>query len=255
MTTGPREMEALLREAASRLGPRLPRRLHVAFRPLAEAYFRTTARGGELRVVVNEAFSPAPDDVMAAMAEVIVARASGAARPRKVGAPFWRFVETDDLRDRMQRNYLARQRSFSPEPRGEVWDLAHLFDEVNEAYFDGALERPMLGWTLRPITYRWGWYSSMVRPHGLIVINCLLDDPRVPDFVLEGTMHHEMLHMLTDAMVVNGRRVVHTREFRRAERAFDRFSDLRPEYRKVLNRYARDLSRRQGVGPGRRHRR
>ena len=49
MATGNREMEALLRDAAEELGARLPRRLDVAFRPLAEAYFRTTARGGELR--------------------------------------------------------------------------------------------------------------------------------------------------------------------------------------------------------------
>ena len=60
----------------------------------------------------------------------------------------------------------------------------------------------MLGWTRRPLTYRWGWYSSMVRPNGLIVINCLLDDEQVPRFVLGGTMHHEMLHMLTDPKVV-----------------------------------------------------
>ncbi len=252
MTTGPGEMEALLREAASRLGARLPRRLPVAFRPLAEAYFRTTARGGELRVVVNDAFSAAPREVMAAMAEVIVAKASGAARPREVGAPFWEFVDTEELRDRMQRNYLARQRSFRPEPRGRAWDLVELFDRVNESYFDGALERPMLGWTLRPLTYRWGWYSSMVQPHGLIVINRLLDDPRVPVFVLEGTMHHEMLHMQNDAMLVNGRRVVHTREFRRAERAFERYPDLRPEYRKVLGRYAKELSREKGGTRGRR---
>ena len=243
MATGNREMEALLRDAAEELGARLPRRLDVAFRPLAEAYFRTTARGGELRVVVNDAFDDAPRQVMASMAEVIVAKASGAARPRQVGTRFWEFVETDGLRDRMQRNYMARQRSFRPEPMGSVWDLADLFDRVNRGYFDGTLERPMLGWTQRPITYRWGWYSSMVRPNGLIVINCLLDDPEVPAFVLEGTMHHEMLHMLTDAKVVNGRRVVHTPEFRDAERAFERFPELRPEYRKVLNRYARRLSR------------
>lgn len=244
-------METFLRDAASELRARLPRRLQVVYRPLVEAYFRTTARGGELRVVVNDAFSEAPGEVMAAMAQVIVARASGAARPREVGAPFWKYVETDGLRERMQRNYLERQRSFRPEPRGRAWDLVELFDTVNEGYFGGALERPMLGWTLRPITYRWGWYSSMVRPHGLIVVNCLLDDPKVPAFVLEGTMHHEMLHMLTDTRVVNGRRVVHTREFRSAERAFERFGDLRPEYRRVLDRYARRLSRERGRKVGR----
>jgi hypothetical protein len=247
-------METHLREAASGLGARIPRRLEVAFRPLSEAYFRTTAKDRKLRVSVNDAFDDAPPDVMAAMAEVIVARASGAARPRAVGGPFWEYVETDGLRDRMQRNYLERQRSFDPEPRGDNWDLAEIFDGVNTRYFEGALARPMLGWTRRPLTYRWGWYSSMVRPNGLVVINCLLDDNEVPRFVLEGTLHHEMLHMLADPKVVDGRRVVHTREFKSLERTFERYDELRPEYRKVLVRYGHRLSRdRRGMG-GRRGR-
>ena len=231
----------MLREAAKRLGARLPRRLLVAVRPLAEAYFRTTARGGELRVVINDALSDAPRDVLEALSEVIVARASGAARPRMVGKPFWGYVETEELRGRMQANYLARQRSFDPEPQGKAWDLVQLFDAVNKAYFESVLPHPLLGWTRRPITYRWGWYSSLVRPHGLIVINCLLDDPQVPRFVLEGTMYHEMLHMQLDPVVVNGRRVVHTRQFRALEWRFDRHEDLRPEYRKVLRRYGREV--------------
>ncbi len=243
MPSGRADMEPMLREAARELGARLPRRLMVSFRPLAEAYFRTTARGGELRVVVNDAFAGAPQEALEGMARVIVARASGAARPRHVGRAFWEYVGTEELRQRMESNYLTRQRSFVAEPRGEHWDLVGVFDEVNAGYFDGRLERPMLGWTRRPITYRWGWYSSMVRPHGLIVINRLLDDPLVPSFVLEGTMHHEMLHMLTDTSVVNGRRVVHTREFREAERTFEGYDRLRPQYRKVLDRYAKELAR------------
>ena len=247
-------MARLLREAASRMRARLPRRLKVSYRPLAEAYFRTTARGGELRVVLNDALDDAPRDVMEAMAEVIVARAYGAARPRRVGETFWRYVETEVLRERMESNYLARQRSFRPEPRGKVWDLEDIFDEVNDRYFEGVLSTPMLGWTRRPITYRWGWYSSLVRPNGIIVINVLLDDGEVPRFVPEGTMHHEMLHMLSDPKVVNGRRVVHTREFRDLERGFQNFTDLRPEYKRVLNRYARQLSKDSRRTPRRRWR-
>jgi hypothetical protein len=241
-------MDAMLRDAAVHLRARLPRRLVVAFRPLAEAYFRTTARGGELRVVVNDAFDDAPPGVLEAMAEVIVAKASGAARPRDVGREFWDHVGTDGLRVRMERNYLSRQRSFTADTRGKVWNLVELFDAMNQRFFQGDLGTPMLGWTRRPITYRWGWYSSMVRPNGLIVINCLLDDDQVPAFVLEGTMYHEMLHMMQDPVVVNGRRVVHTREFRMRERAFERHSELRPEYRKVLGRYARQISRKRPRG-------
>jgi len=246
------DFEGSLREAAASLHARLPRRLSVAFRPLSEAYFRTTARGGELRVVVNDALEDAPPGVLDDLALVIVARASGAARPREVGERFWAHTGTEGLRARMERNYLARQRSFVPEPRGEAWDLLRVFERVNADHFDGALERPMLGWTRRPVTHRWGWYSSMVRPNGLIVINRLLDDPLVPAFVLEGTMYHEMLHMLLDAKMVRGRRVVHTRRFREMERRFPGHDRLRPEYRKVLSRYAGRFQAMRRKGRGRR---
>jgi hypothetical protein len=237
------ELVVLLQEAGRRLGAKVPNRLVVAVRPLADAYFRTTARGGELRVVMNDAFDDAPEEVLGGLCEVIIARASGAASPRKVGRAFWDYVETEGLRERMQRNYLARQRSFVPEPLGKAWDLHELFDAMNGRYFQGDLPEPMLGWTRRPLTYRWGWYSSMVQPHGLIVINRLLDDERVPRFVLEGTMYHEMLHMVLGPEVANGRRVVHTRDFRELELRFPRHPELRPEYRKVLGRYARELPR------------
>jgi hypothetical protein len=152
----------------------------------------------------------------------------------------------------MQDNYLARQRTFVASPGGLARDLREVFDDVNDRYFDGALERPMLGWTRRPLTYRWGWYSSMVRPNGLIVINVLLDDERAPRFVLEGTLHHEMLHMVQETRVANGRRVVHTREFREKERLYERFSDLRPEYRRILRWYAEEHPVRRRSGRSRR---
>jgi hypothetical protein len=240
------EFSSMLKDAARDLGARIPPRLIITFRPLTEAYFRTTTRGGELRVVVNDALEDAPGDALRGLAEVIIARASGAARPRRVGKAFWDHVGTEGLRVRMQENYLARQRSFVASPEGRAWDLRAVFDVVNDRYFDGALEHPMLGWTLRPLTYRWGWYSSMVQPRGLIVLNSLLDDPRVPAFVLEGTMHHEMLHMVQGPSVTNRRRVVHTPDFRARERQFERFSDLRPEYRRILRRYGREDPVRRG---------
>lgn len=239
--------EALLREAAGNLRARLPPRLVVTFRPLTEVYFRTTARGGELRVVVNDSFEDAPWEALVGLADVIVARASGAARSHSVGKAFWDYVETEGLKRRMQTNYLARQRTFVPEPRGKAYDLVRIFDDINERYLDGQLRLPVLAWTLRPITSRWGWYSAMVRPCGLIVINRLLDDARVPRFVLEGTMYHEALHMHLDPELSNGRRRVHTREFYDLERRFERLDDLRPEYRKVLRRYA-DEARRAARG-------
>jgi hypothetical protein len=248
------DLEAMLRSAARRVGCRLPARVEAAFRPMADAYFRTNVRPGALRVVLNDAFERAPRAALEGLCESVVVKSSGKGSGREVGAAFWEWAESPEVRDLMEGNYLARQRSFVPRPGGAVYDLGELFDEVNAEFFGGSLERPVLAWSTRPLTHRWGYYSDMVRPRGVLVINRLLDDAQVPRFVLRGTMYHEMLHMVHEPHRSNGRRVVHTREFNEADAHFPEHGQLREEYRRVLRRYAaalraaRALRRRLGRG-------
>jgi len=235
------DLEAMLRAAARRVGCRLPPRVEAAFRPMADAYFRTNVRPGALRVAVNDAFERAPRAALEGLCEAVVVRSSGKGSGREVGAAFWEWVERPGVKELMEGNYLARQRSFVAVPRGAVYDLGELFDEVNAELFGGRLGRPLLAWSTRPLTHKWGYYSDLIRPRGVLVINRLLDDAQVPRFVLRGTMYHEMLHMVHEPHRSNGRRVVHTREFNEADARFPEHALLRDEYRKVLRRYARAL--------------
>ena len=235
------DLEAMLRAAARRVGCRLPPRVEAAFRPMADAYFRTNVRPGALRVVVNDAFERAPRAALEGLCEVVVVKSSGKGSGREVGAAFWEWVERPAVKELMEGNYLARQRSFAAVPRGTVYDLGELFDEVNAEFFGSRLERPLLAWSTRPLTHKWGYYSDLIRPRGVLVINRLLDDAQVPRFVLRGTMYHEMLHMVHEPHRSNGRRVVHTREFNEADARFPEHALLREEYRKVLRRYAAAL--------------
>jgi len=250
----PSELEAMMRRAARTLGLRLPKDLHVAFRPMADAYFRTHARQGSLRVAINDAFERAPRDALEALAEVIVERCVGKGSGRRVGEAFWEWVRSPEVVELMEGNYLERQRSFVAGARGAVWDLAELFDDVNRGMFGGRLPRPVLAWTAKPLTYRWGWYSDMVRPHGVLVLNRLLDDAAVPRRVLEATMYHEMLHMVVPPEHVEGRRVVHTRAFNEQDRKFPGHAEMREEYKKVLARYVKALRAARAVRRGLRRR-
>lgn len=205
---------------------------------MADAYFRTSVGPGALRVVVNDAFERVPRDALEGLCEVVIVKSSGKGSGRQAGRPFWEWVERPEVKELMEGNYLSRQRSFVARPRGTVFDLQVLFDEVNAEFFGGALERPLLAWSTRPLTHKWGYYSDLIRPRGVLVINRLLDDAQVPRFVLRGTMYHEMLHMVHEPRRSNGRRVVHTREFNEADARFPEHAHLRGEYRKVLRRYA-----------------
>jgi hypothetical protein len=58
-------------------------------------------------------------------------------------------------------------------------------------------------------------------------IHPALDHPSVPRWVVESVVHHELLHADLDTVVSNGRRRLHTPEFRRREREFERHDDAR----------------------------
>jgi hypothetical protein len=58
-------------------------------------------------------------------------------------------------------------------------------------------------------------------------IHPALDHPSVPRWLVESVVHHELLHADLDPVVSNGRRRLHTPEFRRREREFERHDDAR----------------------------
>jgi hypothetical protein len=85
-------------------------------------------------------------------------------------------------------------------------------------------------WFVRRFSGRIGWslvhkgrvrrrirLGSWSEDHHLIRVHPVLDSPDVPDFVLGFVVFHEMLHATLGVEEVNGRRNVHTPEFRRLE--------------------------------------
>ncbi|HTT72399.1 MAG TPA: hypothetical protein VMG32_14330, partial [Anaeromyxobacteraceae bacterium] len=66
-------------------------------------------------------------------------------------------------------------------------------------------------------TLKTGVYVQEAR---LIRIHPALDRVEVPAMYVAAVVFHEMLHQAVPAVEVNGRRIVHGREFRRRERAY-----------------------------------
>jgi hypothetical protein len=128
------------------------------------------------------------------------------------------------------------------QPRGECHDLRVIADVINYAYFDG--ECPVhITWGSdgarrgggRRRSILFGTYSS--RDH-LVRVHPRLDREDIPAFFVEYIVYHEMLHkMVPPVMMPSGRRLVHSREFRRRERLF-------PRYREALQferRFVREM--------------
>ena len=58
-----------------------------------------------------------------------------------------------------------------------------------------------------------------------VMLSVSLDTEGVPAHVVDFVMYHELLHKRHGAILVNGRRLVHTPAFRADERLFVRYED------------------------------
>lgn len=110
----------------------------------------------------------------------------------------------------------------APKAKGRVHDLDASFERVNQTYFGGGIERPILTWNRIVTARKFGHYDRL---RDTVMLSISLDDKRVPEFVIDSVMHHELLHKVHGATFVNGRRISHGPEFRRDERLFERYEE------------------------------
>ena len=108
------------------------------------------------------------------------------------------------------------------QPRGTVHDLERSFHRVNGKYFNGRLHRPTLTWSRVPSSRQFGCYDFA---RDRVVIASTVDQPGVPEFVIDFLMYHELLHKHHGLHWHNGRGHSHTRDFRNTERHFDRYEE------------------------------
>ncbi len=109
-------------------------------------------------------------------------------------------------------------------PQGLVYNLQQCFDVINEVMFKQELKQPIMRWSRNRWRYTLGLCDVEKR---VITMNTALDDARIPEMVVAGVMHHEMLHLyfgITEGP--NGGRRFHTPEFRAAEKLFPAYTSV-----------------------------
>ena len=116
--------------------------------------------------------------------------------------------------------------------RGKCYNLDELFDKVNREYFACSLVKPRLIWS-QINTYRKLGHYEPARDRVMIALT--LDDARIPEFVVTFVLYHELLHKSHGATWVNGRRMVHTPEFRRDERKFKLYKEAEEWLKKLAS--------------------
>lgn len=170
------------------------------------------SKGGRFEVRLHHMFLTADEDILSAVSDYLGGAGQGAA------ATIDRFVETH------RRRFVGPGRPQSELPaRGRHHDLQAILHDLGRRHFGRPLEvRITWGKRLQPKrgqrSLQLGTYLPEER---LIRIHPVLDQPWVPDYVVESVVFHEMLHHDMPAVVQNGRRHYHTLAFRKRERSFE----------------------------------
>ncbi len=235
------ELAELLNPEQAALAPRLRAALGGRLGLLTLTDNRSTIvsareQGDQLDVRIQRCFATAPDETVAAVAEFLSSAKGSPARRRalaEIRAYFGRHRPATHPQRRRHRIVLR--------PVGRTLDLRELRDEINQRYFGGELEvhvtwgrAPSRGRRRkRSYSVRLGTYSDRDR---VVRIHRCLDRTDVPRYVVESVVYHEMLHAAVPPAKKNGRRRIHTPEFRRRERLF-------PHYERAERWLDRNLTR------------
>lgn len=113
---------------------------------------------------------------------------------------------------------------------GKVYHLAHSFDRVNAAYFEGQIPRPRLIWS-KSLTQRvFGHYNFA---HDTVMVSRSLDHAEVPEFVVDFIMYHELLHKKLGLRWEKNRKKAHPPEFRREMQKFRQYQEAKDVIKRI----------------------
>ena len=206
---------------------------HVEYRPFSSLRSNIALRGNRACVHISDVLAEAPLIVLEALAEILLAQLFRRQASEEARECYMAYVFEPAVRRRVDEARRLRGRVRLLPARGHYFDLAEIFSRLNQRYFDGEMSSCRIGWTPRPSRSVLGRYDPA---HHTIAISSSLDSESVPLEIVEYLVFHEMLHIRIPLERRGSRRVVHSRAFHEAEKAF-------PDYRRVRERLKKIFSK------------
>jgi hypothetical protein len=204
-------------------------RSSAVFCPYSELRHTWRRVGTHASFQVSDYLEGASPDVLESLAWYLVSKAFRIPTPHGMSEKYLDCIASEEFWQSRRYMYLERAKNLSLDPHGIHRDLSTIFDYVSSTYFRGAVRDPTLAWVRESPARRLGFYFE---PLNLLAVNRVLDAERIPRFVLEFVVYHELLHHMDAGSGRRNRRVHHTRRFREQERLFSSYA----EAEKWLNR-------------------
>lgn len=180
--------------------------------------------GNLLEFRISDLLEQAPAPILEALAFILIGKLFRKPVAAEYTHRYRRYLNRREVRRALEQTRQQRGRKLVSPPRGETYDLEEIFEELNFKYFFGLMSRPSIGWSLRNSRATLGHYDPS---HHAIVLSKILDRPSVPRLAVEYVLYHEMLHLRHPVEHKGTRRCVHTREFKAAEKQFERLAEAK----------------------------
>jgi hypothetical protein len=191
--------------------------IDVRFYPYIGLHHTIRLREGKAYVRLAELMADAPLAVQRALAFILVAKLMRRKSPKAANQLYRDYTTQAHIRDKEEKSRKTRGRKMIGSAQGRFYDLDEMFVQLNERYFRSELPKPTLTWSQRRTYSILGHHDPT---HETIVISKSLDSARVPAFVVEYILYHELLHIKHPTEVINGRQRKHSPAFKKDEKKF-----------------------------------
>lgn len=193
------------------------------------ALYKSKRVGNTATLIISEGFINASDEVLQALVEAAVF-----GRSQQTTRLVKNFASSEEYSDVLVELDLIVE-AIAENSQGKCYNLDNLFDKVNREYFADTLAKPRLVWSQIHSYRKLGHYEPA---RDKVVMSSTLDDAKIPEFVVEFILYHELLHKYHGEKWVNNRRMVHTAEFRSDERKFKLYLEVEEWLKKLASGFA-----------------
>ncbi len=191
--------------------------MHIRFYPFVSVNNTIRLRQGELYIRLSDLLESAPETVLHAIAHILLAKLYSKPINRAQSARYRRYVASHEISAKARLVRQIRGRKLIHSAQGHHYHLEEIFEDLNRRFFHGLMGRPQLTWSQNHARNSLGHYDPA---HNAIVISRIFDHPRVPHYVVEYILYHEMLHLKHPVKLRGSKRCVHSREFLEEEHLF-----------------------------------
>lgn len=215
----------IIQEEFRELRPRTPLpEMKVEFYAFVNINNTIRLRQGKLLIRVSDLLEGAPEPVLRSLAHILLAKMYRRPIEREHATRYRRHIAGHNLSRQAHLVQQMRGRKRIETAQGHTYDLEAIFEDLNLRFFHGLLARPQMTWSRDHARNRLGHYDPA---HNAIVVSRVFDDSRVPRYVAEYIVYHEMLHLKHPVRLRGSRRCVHSAEFQNEEKLFPRLEDAK----------------------------